>query len=225
MVYQCGGCGRQLQPPDPTALAPGSRVGRYEIDAEIGRGATGIVYRAHDVALKRTVALKVLAGHDRERFAREAAAVAKLRHPNIVNVQEAGEADGLQYVAMDLLDGRTLDRAGLDRRQTVDVLMQVARAIAYAHEQGVAHRDLRPRNVLVTRTRDGPWPFVLDFAVPPPGAPTDTHADHAALAAMLRDAAAGDRDLSELASRAPASAREFADALRAWLTATRLRRP
>jgi len=224
LVYQCGGCGRHLEPPDPTALAPGARVGRFEIESELGRGRTGIVYRAHDVALKRPVALKVLAGHDPDRFRREAAAIAKLRHPNIVNVQDAGEADKRQYVAMDLLEGQTLDRAGLDRRPFVDVLAQVARAIAHAHEQGIVHRDLRGRNVIVTRTRDGYWPFVLDFAVPPPGAPTDTQADHAALAAMLKDAAAGDRDLMELASRPPASAREFADALRAWLGGTRVHR-
>jgi len=218
MQYRCGRCGRDLEPPDPTALPPGTRVGRYEIEREIGRGRTGIVYRA-----KGGIALKVLAGHDAERFRREAGAVAKLRHPNIVNVHGAGEADGRAFVAMDLLDGATMDRANLQRREAVEAIMHVARAIAHAHEQGVAHRDLRPRNVIVQRTPAGIFPFVLDFAVPPPGAPTDTASDHAALATMLAPYAAGDRTLEDLASKPPASARVFADDLRVWLSETRRR--
>ncbi|MBI2933285.1 MAG: serine/threonine protein kinase [Planctomycetes bacterium] len=222
--YQCGRCGRRLEAPEPTALPAGTRVGRFEIEAEIGRGATGIVYRARDLRLNRTVALKLLAGHDAQRFRREAAAIARLRHPHIVAVHEADEADGRQYVAMDLLEGRTLDQADLGRRQAVEVLLRVARAVAYAHEQGVVHRDLRPRNIIVQRTRRGVWPFVLDFAVPPPDAPADLAADCASLAAILRSYAGGDKRLLALAAEPPASAERFAEELRTWLEASRPRR-
>lgn len=215
--YKCGACGRTLEAPPPTGLAPGTRVGRFEIVSELGRGRTGIVYRAKDTEGRREVALKVLAGTDRERFLREAEAVRKLQHGHIAAVHDVGEADGKLYVAMEILEGRTLDKAGLKPREALVVLEQVARALAHAHKLGFVHRDVRAPNVMVTRHGDGsPWAYLLDFACPPPGAATSEQADIDGLAAILGGIAGDDR---KLAARPPASAREFASALHRRLNA------
>ncbi|HXX94391.1 MAG TPA: tetratricopeptide repeat protein [Planctomycetota bacterium] len=116
---------------------PGRRIGKYEIVREVGRGGMGIVYEAFDPDLRRTVALKVLKHPDADRLRREAAQAAKLRHPNIVVIHEVGP----DYIAMEFVPGRArVDRA---------TLRTVARAMAYAHRQGVVHRDLKPGNLLV----------------------------------------------------------------------------
>ncbi len=131
----------------------------YEILAEIGRGGMGIVYRARQRSLGRLVALKVLpegrAANPAEvaRFEREAVAIARLRHPGIVAVHEAGVRDGVPFLAMDLIEGRSL-RAALDAGsmppgEAMRIAAEVARAIDHAHEASVVHRDLKPDNILL----------------------------------------------------------------------------
>ncbi|HZE99920.1 MAG TPA: serine/threonine-protein kinase, partial [Planctomycetota bacterium] len=136
---------------------PGRRIGRYEIVRNVGEGGMGVVYEAFDPDLKRTVALKVLKQADADRLRREASAAAKLRHPNIVTVYEVGP----DFIAMEYLGGPV---AKIDRA----VLETVAGAVAYAHAQGVVHRDLKPGNVL----RDADGRVVLtDFGLEGAGTP------------------------------------------------------
>ena len=135
--------------------------GRYEIEDKLGEGAMGIVYRARDSALGRVVALKVLSsefGVEDEltkRFEREAEAIGRLNHPNIVQVYDLGEADGHLYMAMELLEGEDL-RQLIDRRVEVAladrarILREICEGLGYAHSRGVVHRDIKPANILVT---------------------------------------------------------------------------
>jgi tetratricopeptide (TPR) repeat protein len=118
---------------------PGACIGKYEIVRKVGEGGMGVVYEAFDPDLKRTVALKVLKQKDSDRLRREAAAAAKLRHPNIVTIHEVGP----DFIAMEFVPGKSPTIP--DRR----VLATVARAVAYAHAQGVVHRDLKPGNILI----------------------------------------------------------------------------
>ncbi|MFV9504127.1 MAG: serine/threonine-protein kinase [Oscillochloridaceae bacterium umkhey_bin13] len=138
----------------------GRRLGRYELRAELGRGGMARVYQATDTLLQRQVALKILAAQlslDDEfvrRFEREAATAANLRHPAIVTIYDVGEQDGLYYIAMELVHGRSL-HAVLEERSTlglgyaVSLLDPVARALDFAHEQGAVHRDIKPHNILL----------------------------------------------------------------------------
>lgn len=140
----------------------GRRLGRYEIHAELGRGGMARVYRAVDTLLQRPVALKVLAAQlslDPEfirRFEREATTAANLHHPAIVTIYDVGEQDGLYYIAMEYISGRSL-HAVLEERTTlglgyaVSLLDPVARALDYAHAQGAVHRDIKPHNILIAR--------------------------------------------------------------------------
>jgi predicted Ser/Thr protein kinase len=146
------------------------RIGRYEILEELARGAHGIVYRARDAEIGRFVALKIARGDAGpvaiERFKREASLAARLRHPDIVDVLDAGEDGGRPYFVMPLLEGGSLTSliyAGtLDARGVARLLERVARAVHFAHERGVVHRDLKPTNVLL---RDDSTPAVTDFGV------------------------------------------------------------
>ena len=138
----------------------GRRIGRYEIRAELGRGGMARVYRAVDTLLQRQVALKVLAAQlsmDEEfvqRFKREATTAANLHHPAIVTIYDIGEEDGLHYIAMEYIAGRSL-HAILEEQRTlglgyaVSLLDPVARALDYAHGQGSVHRDIKPHNILI----------------------------------------------------------------------------
>jgi len=138
-----------------------TRIGR-----ELGRGGFATVYEARDVELERVVALKVLHPYyveDRqfvERFRQEARAAARLRHPHIVTVYEAGEAGDQLYIAMEYLPGRTLQalleaEGALPLERALPILEQVAEALDYAHAQGVVHRDVKPGNVMVEQTAEG----------------------------------------------------------------------
>jgi eukaryotic-like serine/threonine-protein kinase len=149
------------------------QIGRYEIEGEIGRGAMGIVYKAHDPMLERTIALKTLTasvGDDPgmlDRFRREAKAAGALQHANIVTIYEMGEADGVPFIAMEYLEGETLEalirrRARIPVAQKIGYLVDTCRALQYAHRRGVIHRDIKPANILVTT--DGVVK-VVDFGI------------------------------------------------------------
>ena len=130
---------------------------RYRIDAEIGRGGMGVVYRGHDTLLDRGVAVKVLSEsglgtEGRARLLREAQAAAQLNHPNIVSVYDAGEADGTPYIVMELVDGESLhDRRPEALEDVLAIARQVCAALEHAHAHGIIHRDLKPENVLIAR--------------------------------------------------------------------------
>lgn len=132
----------------------------YEIDREIGRGGMGIVYRAKDKRLKRTVAVKVLPpefayrSEIRTRFLREAETAAQLNHPNIVPIYSVDESDGLVFFVMACVDGSTLarelhERGRLSPEETRRIMREVTEALAYAHSRGVVHRDIKPDNILL----------------------------------------------------------------------------
>ncbi|MFY9551322.1 MAG: protein kinase [Thermoanaerobaculia bacterium] len=142
-------------------LSAGTRLGPYEILSPLGAGGMGEVYRARDSRLGREVAVKVLpdpihASADAlERFHREARAVAALSHPNILAIHDVGEADGVAYAVMELLEGETLrarlTASAIPARKTVEYALQIARGLAAAHDRGIVHRDLKPENVFLTR--------------------------------------------------------------------------
>jgi Tol biopolymer transport system component len=146
----------------PMALTPGSRLGPYEIQAPIGAGGMGEVYRARDTRLDRIVAIKVLPEHlsgspeVRARFEREARAVSSLNHPNICVLYDVGHQDGVDFLVMEHLEGETLADRLLKGPLPVDELLRVATEIAdaldKAHRQGLIHRDLKPGNVMLTKS-------------------------------------------------------------------------
>ncbi len=149
-------------------------AGRYSIERELGRGGMGIVLLARDVALDRLVAIKLLppelaANHEfRDRFLREARTAAGLSHPNIVPIHTVEEHDDLVFFAMGYVDGETLaervHRAGLlPSRLAMKILQEVAWALAYAHERGVIHRDIKPDNIMIEHGTDRA--LVTDFGI------------------------------------------------------------
>jgi serine/threonine-protein kinase len=146
----------------------GRRLGRYEIVALIGRGGMAAVYRAHDTALRRDIALKVLYpqyGGDAalvERFQREAVLAANLDHPNILPIYDVGEADGLVYIAMRLLSGRSFAdllrmRGAIPPAELIPIVEQIASALDYAHARQIVHRDIKPANILIEELGVGSW--------------------------------------------------------------------
>ncbi|MBI3723574.1 serine/threonine protein kinase [bacterium] len=156
---------------------PSRTLGPFLLLSELGKGGMGVVHRAWDDRLRRVVAVKTLLGEDAgpdavRRFKREAEAVARLRHPAIVAVHEAGEirrnaAPPVHYIAMDFVRGETLaklvsGKQKLSLTKALEVVRDVARAVHYAHEQGVVHRDLKPQNVMIDAS-GRPW--VLDFGL------------------------------------------------------------
>ncbi len=161
-------------PEGPTVTGPGlpRTFGDYELIEELGRGGMGVVYRARQRSLGRTVALKTIlrgeqaTAEELARFEGEARAVARLEHPNIVPIFEAGQSSGVAYLTMRCIEGRTLAhllKSGpLRAIDAARILARVARAIQHAHGQGVLHRDLKPSNVLLDREGE---PHVTDFGL------------------------------------------------------------
>jgi serine/threonine protein kinase len=150
-------------PPGQQPAPPASRtIGNYEILGELGRGAMGVVYRARQTSLKRLVALKMILGgahagpDELARLQAEAEAAARLQHPHIVQIHEIGEHEGRPFLALELVEGRSLaDRlrdTPLAPEPAARLLETLARAIHYAHERGVVHRDLKPANILLQRS-------------------------------------------------------------------------
>jgi Tol biopolymer transport system component/predicted Ser/Thr protein kinase len=141
-------------------LTPGQALGHYRVESKLGQGGMGVVYKAWDSQLQRPVALKILSGRHfddsagRQRFLREARAASALNHPNIVTVHEAGSEGGVDFIAMEYIEGRSLDRLipaqGLALDRALDYAIATAGALAKAHAAGIVHRDLKPGNIMVT---------------------------------------------------------------------------
>jgi Tol biopolymer transport system component len=152
-------------------LAPGEKVGPYEVVSQLGGGGMGEVYRANDSRLHRAVALKViglseLSGDRIRRFEQEARSIAALNHPNIVAIYDVGTHQETPFLVTELLEGETLrqrlDRGPISVRKTIDIAIQIAQALSAAHERGIIHRDLKPENIFLTR--DG-HTKLLDFGL------------------------------------------------------------
>jgi serine/threonine-protein kinase len=159
----CPDDGATLRPADELDPRLGSQIGNYRLVDLLGKGGMGVVYRAEQIYLGKPAAIKIL--HDRyashhdlvSRFLQEALAAATIGHPNIVDVLDCGETqEGSAYIVMEYLVGRPLDQV-LDEEgplpllRTINILNQVGRALAAAHDKGIVHRDLKPENVLLDR--------------------------------------------------------------------------
>ncbi len=173
------------------ALLPGARLGPYEIVSPLGAGGMGEVYRARDTRLDRTVAIKVLPPHlsatpeSRERFQREVRIISSLSHPHICALYDVGSQDGIDYAVMEYLEGQTLaqrlDQGPLPIDQLLARATEIAGALAKAHRQGVAHRDLKPGNIMLTKS----GAKLLDFGLAKAVAPVSGLSTAATLSAPL----------------------------------------
>jgi serine/threonine protein kinase len=154
-------------------LSAGTRLGPYEILSPLGAGGMGEVYRARDPRLGRDVAIKVLPGDvasdstRRQRFEQEARSASALNHPNILTIHDIAETDGTLYIAMELVEGRTLRELivsgdPLPTRKLLDIAVQTAEGLSKAHAAGIVHRDLKPENLMVSK--DG-YVKILDFGL------------------------------------------------------------
>lgn len=167
-----------------TAILPGRRVEQYIVGEPIGRGGMGDVFRAHDTRLDRDVALKVLPVAFRNdpsrlhRFEREAKTITRLNHPNIVTVFDIGLAGETNFIATELVEGKTLrammNSGKLELGKAIGYLLQIAEALAAAHAAGIVHRDIKPENVMV---RPDGYVKVLDFGLARPLRRIDPEAD------------------------------------------------
>jgi serine/threonine protein kinase/outer membrane biosynthesis protein TonB len=155
------------------AEAPKKKIGKYEVIEELGRGAMGVVYRARDPFIGRLVALKTITPglldnpELLQRFYREAQAAGQLQHPNIVIIYDLGEADGLPYIAMEFLEGKSLEKLihetpAMPLAQKLNIIIQLCRGLDFAHKHGVVHRDIKPGNIIVMK---GGTVKVVDFGI------------------------------------------------------------
>jgi serine/threonine protein kinase len=162
-AYERGGSGFMEQPAHDTGLLQsGTTLGPYEILARIGAGGMGVVYRARDTRLNRIVAIKILPPHladspeSRDRFEREARVIASLNHPHICTLYDVGHQDDADYLVMEFLEGETLAsrlvKGSLPLEQTLRYAIQIADALDKAHRKGVTHRDLKPGNIMLTKS-------------------------------------------------------------------------
>src|ERR1700682_903297 len=144
------------------SVKAGTRLGPYEILSAIGAGGMGEVYRARDTRLDRIVAIKVLPTHLadrselRERFEREARTIASLNHPHICVLYDIGQQDGIDYLVMEYLEGETLAhrllKGSLPIQQVLEYAIEIADALDKAHRKGITHRDLKPGNIMLTKS-------------------------------------------------------------------------
>lgn len=162
--------------PSPSMIAMedslvGQTLGAYRLVERLGQGGMATVYKAYEPALNRHVAIKVLPqffANDPNfttRFRREAKAVAKLSHPNIVPIYSYGESSGITYIAMQYVEGGTLKHERgekMDYQSALRLLLPITRALGYAHQRGIIHRDVKPSNVLIG---EGSWPLLADFGL------------------------------------------------------------
>jgi serine/threonine protein kinase/CHASE2 domain-containing sensor protein len=217
-----------LHPSGQRSLDPAAIIAGYRIEAALGRGGMGVVYRATQMALERSVAIKLIAterAHDpdfRARFERESKLAASIEHPNVIPVYEAGEDDGLLFIAMRLVEGtdlaQVLERGGaLETARTARLIGQLADALDAAHARGLVHRDVKPANVLLTleepehlyltdfgiaksveaddgMTVEGQWFGTLDYLAPEQirGEDVDVDVDVYALAGLLHHCVTGE---------------------------------
>ncbi len=198
--------------PDSPHAPEHRKFGRYVIHDEIGRGGMGVVYKARDPKLDRYVALKVLSSsttstEEVARFTREAQAIARLRHPNIVTVHDVGEYLGMRYYAMELLEGESLDRVvkhfkRLPPQLALKILAATADAVEAAHAKGVLHRDIKPANIFLelSENRAGTAPHPKDAK----GSVFSHLADMESVRAVLTDFGVA-RDLSVEAQKLTAT--------------------
>ncbi|MGA8272564.1 MAG: protein kinase [Candidatus Sulfotelmatobacter sp.] len=172
-----------LQLPPPRALTSGTKLGRYEIVERLGAGGMGEVYRARDKQLDRNVAIKILSPsfseNDRlHRFEQEARSASALNHPNIVTIYELGREGSSHYIAMELVEGKTLRDllvpSSLPIRKAIEIAVQVAEGLARAHAAGITHRDLKPENLMVSH--EG-LVKILDFGLAKMASPKGTPSD------------------------------------------------
>jgi len=156
-------------PGEVTQTEASARLGKYVRVAKLGSGGMGDVWKAWDSELERWVALKLLRHDDSrevERFTREARTAAALSHPGIAAVHEAGAIDGKPFIAMQLIEGRTLaEWPRSDRRRLVALVRDAARAVGFAHRHGIIHRDLKPTNLMASETEPEPRVVVMDFGL------------------------------------------------------------
>src|SRR3989442_7408255 len=161
------------------ALSSGTNLGPYEIDAPLGAGGMGEVYRARDTRLERTVAIKILPAQlsadpvRKQRFEREAKTISSLNHPHICVLYDVGSQDGVDYLVMECVEGDTLakrlEKGPLALDQVLKFGAQIADGLDKAHRSGVVHRDLKPGNIMLTST----GAKLLDFGLAKPTAPLD----------------------------------------------------
>jgi serine/threonine-protein kinase len=173
----------------PRTIGTPATLGRYRILKELGRGAMGIVYLGKDPTIQRFVAIKTMSldpsedaeqlQEEKARFFREAESTGRLSHPNIVTIYDAGEEQGLVYLAMEMLEGTTLKHWSrkpnlMPLNHLIPVFAAVADALDYAHQQGIIHRDIKPANIMVTNQQSVK---VMDFGVAKIASTSKTHSD------------------------------------------------
>jgi len=157
-------------------LVPGTKLGPYEIQAPLGAGGMGEVYRARDTRLDRPVAIKILAQHlsndpvRKQRFEREAKIISSLNHPHVCVLHDIGHQDGLNYLVMECVEGETLakqlEKGPLPLEHVLKYGAEIADALDKAHHRGIIHRDLKPGNIMLTAT----GAKLLDFGLARPAA-------------------------------------------------------
>src|ERR1700674_3682305 len=157
------------------ALTSGTKLGPYEIEAPLGAGGMGEVYRARDTRLDRTVAIKILPAHlsanaeAKQRFDREARAISSLNHPNICTLHDVGHQNGIDFLVMEFLEGETLAERLAEGPLATELVLkygiEICEGLERAHKSGVVHRDLKPGNVMLTKTGAKLMDFGLAKAV------------------------------------------------------------
>jgi serine/threonine protein kinase/Tol biopolymer transport system component len=167
---------------DTMGLTPGTCLGPYEIVSPLGAGGMGEVYRARDTRLDRTVAIKILPAHlcsdptSKQRFEREAKAISSLNHPHVCALHDVGRQDGIDYLVMEYLEGETLakrlEKGPLPLEQVLTYGTQIADALDKAHRSGITHRDLKPGNIMLTKS----CAKLLDFGLAKPSVPPTSSA-------------------------------------------------